>query len=135
MIVYIFLLLFLLCLGFYFDMFSSNFGHESFSFTENDDFYVKESRVHGIGLFTKKFIPANTKLFQVTTPDQQVLPIGRKINHCPFHQSNSILLHDHGNIYFLFTIKDVEAHEELTSDYNHPNSPLFITRAKLEWTC
>ena len=86
-------------------------------FSLDSEFYVRRSNIQGDGVFTRKSIPSNTKLFQVTDQSTKILPIARKVNHCPFNKSNTILK-KYGTVYFLYSIKDINADEELTCDYN-----------------
>ena len=108
------------------------------SFTNNIDFEnnfeIKDSKIHGVGVISKINIPVNTILFKCIE-NKKILPNGSKINHCQFDKSNTILVENcPDNDWYLKTIKDVKIGDEITSDYN-TGPEYLVGRASPEWKC
>ena len=108
------------------------------SFTNHIDFEnnfeIKDSKIHGVGVVSKINIPINTLLFKCIE-NGTIIPNGRKINHCQFDKSNTILIENcSDNDWYLKTIKDVKIGDEITCDYNTAPKHL-VARAHPEWKC
>jgi hypothetical protein len=111
---------------------SSSTTNETF---QESEFYVSQSSIHGEGLFTSIFIPANSLLFKVINKDKTVTKLGSKINHCQVEKTNTLLKElPSTDEWYLYSIKDIQPSEELTSDYNLAPKHL-IQRPKTEWKC
>ena len=99
-----------------------------------NNFEIKDSIIHGVGVISKINIPINTILFKCIE-NKKILPNARKINHCQFDKSNTILVENcPDNDWYLKTIKDIKIGDEITCDYNTGPAHL-IARALPEWKC
>lgn len=108
------------------------------AFEDNIDFEnnfdIKDSKINGVGVISKINIPMNTILFKCIG-NKKILPNARKINHCQFDKSNTILVENRlDNDWYLKTIKDIKIGDEITADYNTVPDNL-VKRANPEWTC
>lgn len=96
----------------------------------NKLFEVKDSNIHGVGIFAKKKINKNTKidigikyycyLFPCITKD-----FGSLINHS-FKPNCTLEMYE--NNYFVTSNKVINNNEEITLNYNR--TPWFIANAK-----
>lgn len=85
--------------------------------------HVKKSKVHGLGVFTKVSIKKNQEIFAVGdiqkffNKEDYITKLGRKVNH----QASGNCILDKGkndkNLYVLVALRNIDAGEELTSDY------------------
>ncbi len=88
--------------------------------------YVAASQIHGDGLFTESVIPANTKLFVIADLKRHhekkdwISKNGKLINH---QKRSNTHLEREGNQVFLYSSRDIEIGEELTSDYSRLPPP------------
>ena len=99
-----------------------------------NNFEIKDSKINGLGVISKINIPINTMLFK-SIENKKILPNARKINHCQFDKSNTILVQNSlDNDWYLKTIKDVKMGDEITADYNTAPADL-VKRASPEWKC
>ena len=99
-----------------------------------NNFEIKDSKINGVGVISKINIPINTILFKCIE-NKKILPNARKLNHCQFDKSNTILVQNRlDNDWYLKTIKDIKIGDEITSDYNTAPSNL-VKRAHPEWKC
>jgi hypothetical protein len=114
------------------ETFINNKAFENIDFENN--FEIKDSKINGLGLISKMNIPENTILFKCIK-NKKILPSARKINHCQFEKSNTILVKNSlDNDWYLKTIKDIKIGDEITSDYNIVPENL-VKRANPEWKC
>jgi hypothetical protein len=109
------------------------------------DFTIAESRIQGLGLFTKRRRMKGERLFVAIYSNNEVTPIGGKINHCPGGKSvpgsneirpNTYLSETPDKIrgeWWIIAERDIEAGEELTVDYNR--TPDFINKPDPAWRC
>lgn len=87
----------------------------------NDKLYIGKSPIHGNGIFTYKFIPKDTQLFLVADLQRYheggkwISQLGRLINH---QKDGNTFLKKHGNLFVLYSNRDIYVGEELTSDYS-----------------
>jgi SET domain-containing protein len=133
MIIYI---VFLFTLLLYFCLFHcTNNNYQIIEDYDDDNFYIHESNVHGVGVFTKNNLKKDEKLFQVLK-GTSVLPLAKKVNHCQKEKSNSYVKQDEFDKrkWFLYASKDINSKEEIVSDYNDAPSQ-FIQRPNKEWKC
>jgi len=115
------------------------------------DFTIGESRIQGVGIFTKRQRKMGEQLFVAVDMNEHVTPVGSKINHCP---SKKTIL-DNGRVvtgdtllpntylstapdkttgeWWIMAARDLNAGEELTADYTY--TPDFITKPDPEWQC
>jgi len=99
-----------------------------------NNFEIKDSKINGVGVISKINIPINTILFKCIE-NKKILPNARKINHCQFDKSNTILVQNSlDNDWYLKTIKDIKIGDEITADYNTAPADL-VKRASPEWKC
>ena len=114
------------------ETFINNKAFENIEFENN--FEIKDSKINGVGVISKINIPMNTMLFK-SIENKKILPNARKINHCQFDKSNTILVQNSlDNDWYLKTIKDVKIGDEITTDYNTTPADL-VKRASPEWRC
>lgn len=81
---------------------------------------IKESSIHGLGLFATTYIPKFTNLgishyyfnFLIRTP------LGGFINHSENLNANIINSVDHPSRHYLFTVEDIKEGEEILINYN-----------------
>ncbi len=109
------------------------------------DFTIAESRIHGLGLFTKRRRKKGERLFVAIYSNKMVTPIGGKINHCPEGNSVPGSIEIRPNTYlsetpdkttgewWIIADRDIEVGEELTVDYN--GTPDFINKPDPGWRC
>jgi len=101
------------------------------------DFTIGESRIQGVGIFTKRPRKKGEQLFVAVDMNEHVTPVGSKINHCP---SRKTIL-DNGRVvtgdtvlpntylsttpdkttgeWWVIAARDLDAGEELTADYTY----------------
>ena len=108
----------------------TNKDFENIDFENN--FEIKDSKINGVGVISKINIPINTILFKCIE-NKKILPNARKINHCQFEKSNTILV-ENNRYWYLKTIKDIKIGDEITADYNTVPDNL-VKRANPEWKC
>ena len=123
-----------------------NYQHGLFM---NPDFTIGESRIQGLGLFTKRQRAKGEKLFIAIQPDETVTPVGSKINHCPEKDEDgnkmNALVSVIPNTYlsetpdkttgswWIIAARNLNVGEELTVDYT--NTPDFIKKPEPQWRC
>lgn len=123
-----------------------NYHHGLFM---NPDFTIGESRIQGLGLFTKRSRVKGERLFVAIQPDETVTPIGSKINHCPEKDKDgnnmNALVSVIPNTYlsktpdkvtgewWIIAARNINVGEELTVDYTH--TPDFIKKPEPQWRC
>ena len=118
-----------------------NYQHGLFM---SPDFTLAPSNIQGIGLFTKRARVKGERLFVAIHADENVTPVGSKINHCPGKDvdpgrsilPNTILSEtpdkDTGE-WWIIALRNISAGEELTMDYN--GTPDFINKPDPGWRC
>ena len=92
--------------------------------------YIDKSSIHGVGVFSVHSIKANEKIMMVGNlrlykhggDNKWITPMARKVNHqknanCEVRRTN--------DCYYLWSLKDIKAGEELTNDYTTLPSPPF----------
>ena len=110
----------------------------------NPDFVIGESKIQGLGLFSKRPRAKGERLFVAIDSNEVVTPIGSKINHCPgknVDAAQSILPNTYlsenpdktTGKWWIISLRNIDAGEELTVDYN--NTPDFITKPDPRWRC
>lgn len=83
--------------------------------------YFKESNIHGQGLFTDNQIPKDTKITLIGDLERYfsgvvwITKVGRAVNH---QKIGNCYIKEEGNLYFLYSSRDILPNEELTSDYS-----------------
>ena len=88
--------------------------------TQKTYVYIKNSDIHGNGIFTAKNIPLNTKLFLVADLERYfdgltwITKSGRLVNH---QKNGNCSLKKEGSCFFLYSNRNINVNEELTSDY------------------
>ena len=123
-----------------------NYQHGLFM---NPDFTIGESRIQGLGLFTKRQRAKGEKLFIAIQPDETVTPVGSKINHCPKKDADgnnmNALVSVIPNTYlsetpdkttgawWIIAARNLNVGEELTVDYT--NTPDFIKKPEPTRRC
>ena len=120
-----------------------NYQHGIFM---SPDFIIGESRIQGLGLFTKRSRVKDERLFVAINADEIVTPIGGKINHCPSKVaagsgSSAVLPNTYLSAtpdkttgeWWIIALRNIEAGEELTVDYT--NTPDFIHKPNPNWRC
>jgi len=76
-------------------------------------FYIDDYPIHGKGLFTKMQLPANQYISLMGNQDQ-LNKYAQHINHSKEGNSTAKLF---GNNIYLYSLKDINPEEEITSDY------------------
>jgi len=91
-------------------------------------FEIKNSQVHGVGVFATKDHDANEKLFLVINCDKTIEEtLGSKVNHCPSSSKKmNTKLVKVGNEWYAYSSKKILKGEELTTDY--VQTPYFIMK-------
>ena len=120
-----------------------NYQHGIFM---SPDFTISDSRIQGLGLFTKRSRVKGERLFVAINTDETVTPIGGKINHCPSKVAagsgrttvipNTYLSATPDKTtgeWWIIALRDIDAGEELTVDYT--NTPDFIHKPDPNWKC
>jgi SET domain-containing protein len=98
----------------------------------SDNFYVSPSKIQGNGVFLNIEIDSGHTLFTVIDRNQQVIGLGKLINHC--NRPNSKVIYDEKTgTWFLISIIKINKNDEITADYNH--TPSFIKKPDPLWTC
>jgi SET domain-containing protein len=83
-------------------------------------FTVKNSNIHGLGIFSNMFIPENTLLFKAI--DNFVITNPAKfINHS---ENPNTKLYKINNDYYILSITNIKKNQEITLCYTH--NPYFI---------
>lgn len=81
---------------------------------------IKQSQIHGLGLFATEFIPRGTNLGISHSKDVEFedghirTPLGGFFNHS---NDPNCIAHPEGRFIYLITLKDIEEGEELTARY------------------
>lgn len=94
-------------------------------FNYSEFFYVTASPIHGNGLFTKISIPANEMIlfigdFKNTGNNNWISEKGRMVNHS---EPGNCYVERFGTSFFMYSLRDIKAGEELTSDYTKLSFP------------
>jgi hypothetical protein len=115
------------------------------------DFTIGESRIQGVGIFTKRPRKMGEQLFVAIDMNEHVTPVGSKINHCPSKKTildnervvtgGTVLPNTYLSTapdkttgeWWIMAARDLDAGEELTADYTY--TPDFITKPDPEWQC
>ena len=98
----------------------------------DDDFVIKDSKIHGKGVFSKKNFLKDSTLFKTMEKDETITLLGSKINHCQLEKTNSFIKETEKG-WFLIASKDINNGDEILSDYN--NTPIFIKKPEKDWKC
>lgn len=106
----------------------NSFQYENFK--DENKFYLRESRIHGLGVYCKENVPMGRILFKAIDHNKKITPLGTKINHCNNPNSKLIIL---DNNWYLISIKQIDKYTEITADYN--DTPYFIKKPEPNWTC
>jgi hypothetical protein len=106
------------------------------------DFTIGESRIQGLGLYTKRPRVKGERLFVAIDANEQVTDIGKKINHCPSIKTKTEILPNSylsttpdktTGEWWIIAARDLNAGEEITADYTY--TPDFIEKPDPEWRC
>jgi hypothetical protein len=115
------------------------------------DFTIGESHIQGLGIFTKRPRAKDERLFVAVDTNDNVTPVGTKINHCPSMKTisatgrvapaNTILPNTYlspradktTGEWWIMSARDLNVGEELTADYNY--TPDFIQKPDPDWKC
>lgn len=87
-----------------------------------DNLTIKKSKLHGLGLFASKAIPANhefgiTHINDKRFPDELIrTPLGGFINHSDSPRANAEFFED-GGFWKLRTVRAIKPGEEITAHY------------------
>lgn len=98
----------------------------------DDDFTIKESKIHGNGVFSLKNFLKGSMLFKTIENNQKITFLGSKINHCQLEKTNTYIEKTEDG-WILFASKDINKDDELLADYN--NTPSFIKKPDKNWSC
>lgn len=95
---------------------------------------IKESQIHGIGVYTTNFIPKGKMIDVGIIYHLKILPnvtyFGGKINHS--YNPNAILRYSkETNTWNVYAKKDIKENNEVTIDYN--DTPTFIKGPDKRW--
>jgi hypothetical protein len=91
------------------------------NFTLDIEIYIAYSQIHGKGVFTANKIESDTSIFLVADLNRHkknldwITFFGRFVNH---KKNGNCVLKKEGEKYYLYSKKDIEPNEELTSDYS-----------------
>ena len=90
-----------------------------------DKFYIAESQIHGLGIFTSVGITKGTQLFVAAYNDFvkgkfRITNYGKMVNH---QKNGNCELKKLNDSYILVAIKDIKSNEELISDYSKLEYP------------
>jgi hypothetical protein len=107
------------------------------------EFTIGESRIQGLGLFTKRRRVKDERLFVAINGNNTVTRIGSKINHCPSKSSSARAVIPNTYLstapdkatgeWWIIAGRNIDAGEELTVDYTH--TPDFISKPDPNWKC
>ena len=100
------------------------------SYSNSDDIFISKSNIHGNGLFVRKDIDNNLKLFTAIDKNRIISDLGRYINHCSI--CNTYLKYEDGE-YNIYSKRNIDKGEELTVNYDF--TPSFIKKSNKDWTC
>mmetsp|Transcript_69260 Transcript_69260/g.150738 ORF Transcript_69260/g.150738 Transcript_69260/m.150738 type:complete len:196 (-) Transcript_69260:150-737(-) len=120
------------------------------SYKASDDWAIGPSKIAGCGIIATRLIPAGEKIGTVWIKDPasfaagewgDLMPrhftpwFGRAVNHCD--HPNSRLAEDAKGTVSSVAIRDIEAGEEVTGNYNEAAQqfPHLVSPAPPEWTC
>lgn len=87
---------------------------------------VRQSKIHGRGLFTDEFIPQDKRITLVADLNRYhqgknwITKLGRLVNH---KKNGNCILKRHENSYVMYAKRNIDAGEELTSDYSILSKP------------
>jgi hypothetical protein len=117
-----------------------NYQHGLFN---SPEFTIGESRIQGLGLFTKRMRVKGERLFVAINANKTVTLIGSKINHCPRKSSSTRAVTPNTYLsttpdkatgeWWIIAGRNIDAGEELTVDYTH--TPDFISKPDPNWKC
>ena len=85
------------------------------------EIYIAYSQIHGKGVFTANGVEKDSRIFLVADLIRHkskldwITFLGRFVNH---QKNGNCVLKREGEKYYLYSIKDIEPNEELTSDYS-----------------
>ena len=121
-----------------------NYQHDILN---SPDFTLDKSKIHGLGIFSKRARVKGEKLFVAINSNNIVTPIGRKINHCPGKDAQGIIPRDSilpntilstqpdktSGEWWIIAARNINVGEELTMDYTY--TPDFIKKPDPSWRC
>lgn len=121
-----------------------NYQHGIFM---SPDFTIGESRIQGLGLFTRRSRAKGERLFVGINADESVTLLGSKINHCPGKDVDGVIparsILPNTNLsktpdtntgeWWIIAARNIAAGEELTMDYTHTSA--FIKKPDANWRC
>lgn len=95
-----------------------------------NNWYLSNSKIHGIGVFASKNIPPNS-FIDVAIDDKNVITFfGSKLNHS--WNPTSRLIYSHGTkTYDIYSLKQLNKDNEITVDYTF--TPDFIMKPSPYW--
>ena len=111
------------------------------------DFTIDKSKIQGLGLFSKRIRVKGERLFVAINSNNNVTPIGSKINHCPGKDGDGIIPRDtilpntilstepdkSTGEWWVTAARNINVGEELTIDYTY--TPDFIKKPDPTWRC
>lgn len=91
-----------------------------FKIQKQDNYYLGKSEIHGIGVFSKKFIKKGSFINyhfipKNSHPYYKITEIGAHINHSK--EPNAISKRINSNLYLIYSIKNILPNDEITLDY------------------
>jgi SET domain-containing protein len=96
-----------------------------------NNWYISESKIHGVGIFASKTFPPNSFIdVAINNKDIITKPFGSTINHS--WTPTARLIYSKGTrTYDIYTIKQLNKGEEVTVDYTF--TPDFIVKPSPHW--
>lgn len=95
---------------------------------QDTNLYIAKSNIHGVGVFSKKYLYPNEIVMIAISPPKKISYFGSKINHS---YSPNCYLDKHHDTYYLRTKDIILPHTELTANYN--DTPYFIKKPETHY--
>lgn len=91
---------------------------------------LKESPIHGLGIFTDVALDTHIPLFLAIKLDGSITPIARYINHS--NDANTYMIHRQNYGWVIFSKHTIMPGSELTIDYR--SAPYFVSGPEPHWS-
>jgi len=102
------------------------------SYENVEEFYNAPSQIAGTGIFNRQHVYKDQKLFKGIASDRRVTRSASKLNHC-WSPNTALRYNGDDKSWWLYAMRDIAAHSELTTDYRY--TPSFIRKPDPKWTC
>jgi hypothetical protein len=95
-----------------------------------NNWYIDKSNIHGVGIFTNKFLLPNTFIDIAINNKNEITFFGSKLNHS-WNPSSKLVYSPITKTYNIYSINNMNSGEEITVNYTF--TPSFIKKPLSHW--